>query len=705
MSSPFHVAPGPVLDHLQALVATKLLTEVEIQLLKHVVALQGDEDEGGGLHLVMALLLVESSLGRVRVLWNDRGWTQVLEEHLNLMQLRQEEACVDRSEDLRKELKRVAEYPYERWPLLVDPPAQAGESTPRRMLVMSQDEDGNAHLYLQRNRVSEQRVVQGLKTLLQGAPVDAPWPSPQTLKDLFVHRSILESGFRFHARQAAAVLLASRSPFFLLSGGPGTGKTSVLVQMLRLLLTTMPDLGSDDVALVAPTGRAKARMQESIEAGLQNLQAEHRSNVEDELLSVRAQTLHSLLGVFREIDGPPRPLRQKVVVVDEASMMDIHLFGRLLERMPPGSRLILLGDVDQLPSVDHGAVLSDLSPLGGATLGRSTLESLSETLGTCPHDGELDESLIQADVHHRLLDRMVVLDHTYRSSADVLALAQAIRDGATQGSRAVLKLMQAAGPKQGASRALLLDEFFDPTAGRGHLHLEPPFSLQELLGQWQRAMDKMHGSRSQKVGEVEASLNQAGVMPYELMPGAHDGILECLGRLFDRVQRSQVLCLHHGGSMGTQEVNACCGPPTRPQHGFVAGEPVMATRNLHDIDLYNGDVGVVLEVRGEMRAVFRRGDRFIDHPLLRIQSHLEAAHGITVHKSQGSEYGHVLLLLPEKDGPLLTREILYTGITRAKHSVVTAGESRRVVQGMERSVIRPSAIGAWARGEDKVLKT
>ena len=409
---------------------------------------------------------------------------------------------------------------------------------------------------------------------------------------------------------AAEKAVANR--FTVITGGPGTGKTRTVTTILQLLFSQP---GAEDlrIALAAPTGKAAARLTESI-----------RSVRED----LKATTVHRLLGYLP--DSPyfrhaaEHPLPADVVIVDEASMVDLALMAKLVLAVPPAAQLILLGDRDQLASVEAGNVLADICAAAEAAVPNEPLHG-----------------------------SVVALTRNYRfaESGGIYRVSSAINAGDTD--RTI-----------GALRENEDDEV--------HWQTLPP--LTNLAGALRHRV--VDGFR----GYLEAGEPQ-----------------EALARL----QTFRILCAVRHGPFGVENLNALteelladAGLLT-PQRSWYRGQPLTITRNDYNLGLFNGDSGVILPDResdGELRAFFFSPEgklrRFLP---ARLPLH-ETAFAMTVHKSQGSEFERLLLILPEKDGPLLTRELLYTAITRARrHAEIWAPEG--VLRGaIARQVRRNSGL-------------
>ena len=527
------------------------------------------------------------------------------------------------------------------------------------------------------------KAVSGLEKklgVLLKAPLDKikdETAAQEALASIFGPESILPGG-KFHLRQAAATALALRARFLIVSGGPGTGKTSVVTQILRALVRIFP-VQPDRIVLCAPTGRAKAHMGETVDREIAAL--EKRASVDSRdsgLNNLKRQTVHGLLGIrpdgSSKYDGR-NPLPYEVIVVDEASMVDLCLFSRLIDAAAPGCRVILLGDMHQLPSVEAGAVLGDLTERFGAmdgypTVTKETAGWIGKILEKVPVDeegGDRDAMALCGDKTGKaglLADHTVILTKKYRSS---------VRDGE------------------------------DEIAG---------FSAQVNAGDSAAAMKLLRGCTTGTVKLIEGKDADSVVAWLEehdadkieqlkklngLDPDAAES-QETLSAAFDVLDASRILTLVHGGPRGRFAINRQAEKLLRKKLGvddrktFFPGQPVIMTQNHHALDLFNGDTGVaVREKNGSLKAVFRRGGRYLGFAVDRLTG-LEPAFAMTVHKAQGSEFGEVLLVLPDYETPLLFRQIIYTGITRARNRVVILGSEALLKRAIETAEVRPGGV-------------
>ena len=441
------------------------------------------------------------------------------------------------------------------------------------------------------------------------------------------------------AEQRDAVRTAATRWTTVLAGGPGTGKTSTVAGLLTLLLEQAEGSGlRPRIALAAPTGKAAARLRESVLGSLAHLPEQDRQRLGTD---IEAVTLHRLLG-WRPDSGNrfrrdrSNPLPHDIVVLDEASMLSLTHTARLLEALRPSARLLLVGDPDQLASIEAGAVLADLvagyagdDGGDGRTIGGREAAGAERPASTGP---------------------VARLWTSHRFGEEIGTLAEAVRTGDAD---RVLQLLAAAAPG-------------DPVQ---HLVAKDPLAADELL----RPQLLAHALRLQEL---------AGA-------GEYANALQELGE-------QRLLCAHRDGPWGVRPWNdrierwlfEATGGFGRAR----AGHPLLVTANDRGLGLYNGDTGVT-SVRADGRAVGVFGEP--EAPIVHAASSLaevETAYAMTIHKSQGSQARSVTVLLPEPDSRLLTRELLYTAITRAQQSVVLVGSAEAVRAAVERRTQRATGL-------------
>lgn len=507
--------------------------------------------------------------------------------------------------------------------------------------------------------------------------------------------------------QYMAVCLSLLKNFVIISGGPGTGKTSIVVTILRCL--TRLGILPEEMCVTAPTGRAAQRMADSVQRSLASVPGKLRK-LDEDLKLIRQGTIHRLLGYNPYRDdfkyNADNHLPVKAVIIDEVSMIDIVLMARLFEALEPGTKVVLLGDKDQLPSVDAGAVLADLMPEEeDATYSSGLKDALSKIdpafRADFPYIRKKDPA---ASKDTALTDRVVMLKRSYRSGKGILDTASAVNAQDLKTAER-LPAMPLRDKISGARRAPVADWPAVERVKPGCFFLDAdPADIRmwhDTLDSWisMRYFSKPDAGSGMKYTYREliaksASLDLAG-------PGLKDrgGIL---GSLFKYMESGKILTLVKRGLFGTFAVNRYITRRLYPEFDrgmrgkYFAGSPIMITENDPVRGLYNGDVGIVLKtVRGSYHAVFQRMAGFISFSLPELALS-EAAFAITVHKSQGSEYDNVLLALPP-DGKnrLLTKEIIYTALTRARQSVVVYGSRDILRAAIGRRIERQSGLRLW----------
>ena len=472
---------------------------------------------------------------------------------------------------------------------------EAEDSTARPLVL-----DSRGRLYLLRAYRHEKALADRIRARAKATPhtVDWPWAedaiarlAPGTEEEQSLPRRALRSGL---ARPLAVV-----------TGGPGTGKTTMVARLIALLVEQARESGSalPRVRLLAPTGKAAAAMANAFARGRESLDV---SDAVKAVLPTSAETIHRALHQQSRLDAFGRPTRigleADVVIVDEASMVDLGMMNRLLAACEAVPRVILLGDPDQLASVDSGAVLSELCA------GRDSKHPLAAA------QAQLTQS------------------HRFSASGGIGRLAAAIREGDAD-----------------TTLALLADSE------------HPEISRVDL-----------------ESGDIVAA------RLVEQSHGLHDAI-EGAAEMHEKLEQMavyRVLCAHRKGPFGVETLGArlddagAAARRTRAQAGWWRGRLLLVTQNAPDQDLWNGDVGLIEETDVGLRALFPDGMGGVRAMAAgRLPSH-ESAIAMSIHKSQGSEFDFVDLVLGDFASPIMTRELLYTGVTRARTTLrVHASES------------------------------
>ncbi|PIY30162.1 MAG: exodeoxyribonuclease V subunit alpha, partial [Comamonadaceae bacterium CG_4_10_14_3_um_filter_60_42] len=476
-----------------------------------------------------------------------------------------------------------------------------------------------ARLYLRRNWQAEQSIRTSIAArLAQACPV--PSNLTETLSLLF------DAGQPSAAPdwQKVACALAARKRFTLITGGPGTGKTTTVVRLLALLQADPARQHAPlRIALAAPTGKAAARLGESIASAVQKLPAQLQQNI-----PTQAVTLHKLLQVRSNLaqDAVPE-LAVDLVVVDEASMIDLDMMARLLTAVPLNASLILLGDKDQLASVEAGAVMGQLC--AAADQGNYTADTLTWLAQATGADVSA-----WAGNGSALAQQTVMLRKSHRFADD---------SGIGQWARAVN-----AGDSAGAAKLWQQAPLWQLDATGSVTRLRPAQANDTRL----KALVQ-HG--------WQAWLEQ--LAPLKNSPCSDTQALAAL----QAFASFQVLCAVRDGPWGVNSLNQRIAASLGLNDaGWYAGRPVMVTRNDYALKLMNGDVGLCLPHANGLRVAFPDGQGGLRWVLPARLDAVETVFAMTVHKSQGSEFAHVALVLPDRPVAVLTRELLYTGMTRAK---------------------------------------
>ena len=513
------------------------------------------------------------------------------------------------------------------------------------------DQDKNGLWYFVRYGEAVSRVSKMIKDKLK--------PSGETLTEEELQSVIrYKKGggggtYELGAEQQTAVRAAVEHNLTVITGGPGTGKTTIVCSILRALLKKN-GLKVADIALAAPTGRAGQRMGEALKKQCEAFAGNDR-DVCEEIATLSGTTVHSLLGGYAPNwkYNAENPLPHRLVVVDECSMVDLLLMESLLVALRKDCRLVLLGDKNQLPSVEAGAVLGDLMLLG-------------------QKDADKQSAFPELTESHRFTGKLKACAEAFNEGrADVIMAAESrLPVASEQWTNTIVK------PETENSC------FWYEVAGEGL-----PNKVDKLLLEWAKVHGLANGGAL-----VEAAR--------EIKDGdeAFNGKCSDAARvLFDVLDASRILTVVRKGPFGVQHVNELLlkervgRNPVQPL--VDCGIPVIVTMNTRSLNLYNGDVGVTVKTpKHGVCVLFPRGEDVVCCPVSQLPEH-ELAYAMTVHKSQGSEFENVMVVLPnDVDHPLLNRQIVYTGITRAKKRAVVVGTSDVLATALRRRLVRDTGL-------------
>ncbi len=511
------------------------------------------------------------------------------------------------------------------------------------------------------NKQSVRQLCEKFLDLLPQASVD--WSQIETVfkqasssRDLQQLADLIPESERCDWQKVSAALALSTARC-VISGGPGTGKTTTVTKLLALLLKAQPGLL---IKMVAPTGKAAARLTESISHALVELDIDPDLKAK---IPSEASTIHRLLGVkansnhFRH--NHSKKLHLDLLLVDEASMVDLPLMAKLLMALPDNARLILLGDKDQLASVEAGAVLGDICYFIESGYSKEKAQQLADLTGF--------SSLVkQQHAVSSMADNLCLLRKSYRFDqySGIGYLAKAVNSG-----------------KASSKQVLQLCHDFDDLNCFSH--------------------------NEQNLTELD-KLILAGYAPYlqsltVITPENRDDAKKLL-KIFNQFK---ILCATREGEWAVDGLNLRCetvltkaGLINRQtslqengHNSWYVGRPIMITQNNYHLGLYNGDIGICLmDDENQLRVYFQMADGAIaDFQTSRLPS-FETVFAMTVHKSQGSEFAHTVLVLPENNLPVVTRELIYTGITRAKQRLTLFADLLLMANAVKHKTQRSSRL-------------
>lgn len=520
------------------------------------------------------------------------------------------------------------------WQAQLEASALVGGDGDFRPLILD-----HGRLYLARYQAYERQLAEQLLNRAADLPQIDEAQLSESLSRLFSFNQQQPDWQRLAAAQAVRRKLA------VISGGPGTGKTTTVVRLLAALLE-QPGGERLAIGLAAPTGKAAARMAEAIRNAKADLPV---SAAIKAALPEEARTLHRLLG--SRGDSPQvrhhaaNPLALDVLVVDEASMVDLALMAKLIDALPSTARLILLGDKDQLCAVEAGAVFAELCE--GRGFDAQAAADLQRLTG---------QQVPVSAPSSKLGDAVVLLTHSHRFAGDsgIGELARRINGGDAAGTLGLLQEQRSDLAWNAQPTPTDLLERLD----RGYA----PFLAAAKSGDPAAAFAAFNGFRA-LCAQREGAWGVAGIN-------------EALEARIKR--RSQV--------------------PSRER--WYVGRPVMVRQNDYALGLFNGDIGICLHSEHGLRVFFEGEEGFRPFAPARLPSH-DSAFAMTVHKSQGSEFSEVLLVLPEQPSPLLSRSLFYTGITRAKHRVEIWGLAPRLAEAVNTKAERAAGLAERLASQPK----
>jgi exodeoxyribonuclease V alpha subunit len=446
--------------------------------------------------------------------------------------------------------------------------------------------------------------------------------------------------------QQTAAALALISRFLIISGGPGTGKTTTITRILALLIEQHQSNSQQPLrfSLAAPTGKAAMRMSESIRESIER-EGEKLSDKVKQQLPQESSTIHRLLGYIANSTefrfNKNNHLATDIVIIDEASMIDLALMTKLFEAVPPQASIILLGDKDQLASVETGSVFTDLCISADNQYSENIANYLQEITGNTPNTVQINNKIASIDNHIVCLLKSWRFDH----ASGIGTLASAVNHAQTRN----------------ALKALENKKFAD-------IQLIPPteLTINQLISPWQHYLQALKSN----------------------IP---------INELFNAFNRFRILSALRRGINGSTYLNSQLEKQFSQQNQLYTGKrwyhgrPIIITENSYRTGLFNGDIGITLIENGQTQVWFNSKDGIKAFSPVRLPQH-ETAWIMTIHKSQGSEFERVLMILPTEDTLVLTRQLIYTGITRAKKQLEIISSPIILKLGIKREIPQATQI-------------
>lgn len=508
----------------------------------------------------------------------------------------------------------------------------------------------NHKLYLQRYFNYETQIIQRLNLFAESEKEQLALRETALRKQVDFIRSMFENKLAVTGKnptekinwQLVASITGVLNDFTIITGGPGTGKTTTVATILAILYTINPLL---KVALAAPTGKAAVRMADSLKSSSKHMPAAINARFQ----TITPVTIHRLLKPVRDTpyfkQDKDNPLNEDVIIVDESSMIDAALLAKLMNATGAGTKLILLGDKDQLASVEAGSLFGDLCKTQSFFQLSAGRASLVNSFISDP-SRQINKEMIAEGNGHVLFEHIVELKESHRFSNDkgIGKYSKAIITGDQEQLNAFLK---------NKDDQVIIDTGYD-----------------------EKIFEQFIESYASYIREPD------------------------INRALEQLNNLRVLCAVREGEKGTYALNRKIEKYLHQKKLIKAGKefyenrPVIITRNYYDYNLFNGDVGIIRsDENGVLKAWFEDASGETKSVLPGFISEAETVFAMTIHKSQGSEYDQVLIVLPDvADMPLLTAELLYTGVTRAKVKVIVQAAENVILETSKRRVKRASGI-------------
>ncbi len=598
---------------------------IDIRLAELMTQLAGGEDNPS--LLLAAALLSRFSASRRHICLD----LKEVSEH-SLMELLRESRGMNESSH-----PELVTPGYSDWIAALSQSSVVGTPGEYKPLIL----DDAGRLYFYRYWSYERNLIESISLRLEVSNFARSSRNGEELNRLF------KSSHTIPNWQKIAAFTALSGKFCVISGGPGTGKTYTVASIITLLIKEKPDTR---ISICAPTGKAAARLQESISRSGQLL---NRKDCGQEFKRFEATTIHRLLGASGDLTrfryNRDNPLVTDVLIVDEASMVSLSLMSRLMDALAPETNVVLLGDRNQLSSVEAGSVLGDICDAAdinqfSAEMQQRYQQMTGEAISVSPITKGTGNSFA-------LSDHIVELHHSYRFASDsgIGDLSHAINEGDVEQAMAIL------GDK--AQEWVTVSDL--------------P-AVQNLKKELQRVVSN----------HFESAIKA-----------------ESLERAFDTYNRFRILCSHRLGTYGVAQLNGMVEEILKERglinrvDRFYQGRLVIIKENDYSVGLFNGDTGLIRkDENGELKVFFKTEEgNFKSITPVRLPRH-ESAYALTVHESQGSEFDEVVIVLKESASSFLSRELLYTAITRARKGLMLWSDKQVLCQAVTRKVERASGL-------------
>lgn len=491
--------------------------------------------------------------------------------------------------------------------------------------------------------------------------------------------SVVKEINRFHPqlndKQKIAVFLSLIQNFLVISGGPGTGKSSIIRAIVEVLIRL--DHSPSRIKVSAPTGRAANRLEDIIKRNTPD------NKLHDKLQKIECLTIHRLLEYSFRRGGFDRNkdalLNIDVVIVDEVSMVDVNLMSSLFDALPENAKVIFLGDKDQLPSVNVGAVLSDIIPT-------EFEEKFTDIIKPLNIQGITFSTNKQLNVN-----RVVILEKSYRTQGDSLKIAKSIKESKLPNDFESFILSQLKFSENYFKQQSTIGNFlfinYDKIIRNKFISIVKTWANHYILTDEYINLIK-------QIRYVNLAINNTT-----------EKVQAYINRFFELSKNSKILCTVKNNIYGTNYINTILKEELasklrinlKNKDYLFEGIPIVIAENDYNLKLFNGDMGIIVrDKNNNLHAIFETNDKSFVLYSTAILPKFDIGFAITVHKSQGSEYNNIFLTIPDKsDIPLLTREIIYTGLTRSKNNCMIYGNLNVFKQIINKKINRQSNLNIW----------